>query len=395
MKRHVVMGMLFSVLALILAGCLSTDGSTKQSSGVTQQVPEVAIKVPEVAIKAPEVTNQDSDNTFSEGDVNFASEPGTLKIQNNASKDVVIFAGNIKKNAMMGGVRAGKPRTFDLSKLGVPDTGCILIRAATFETYKSKARLTEADVIYTGLVVYNLKDKSEKLQITIYENVDVNQKTCIYVSNESKYFILELRLGNPAQGEVIATLPPLQTNKRIYLVPNIEDGLGYDLYPTYIYVDPRTGERSSMSAGKEDRKRAIPKPAGSKLIPLRFGGPEKPIKGYDVAFINLKNDTSSAVTFYNAEEMLKNQNGWRLTESGQIEVFEIASMDGEEGQMYTALEFEFDNYTRKRVNPYKFKPGFKYTITVTQMNGNYQYDIKETGQKSLVENNEIKIVMES
>ena len=95
-------------------------------------------------------------------DVRFKSEAGSLTISNETSSDVVIFVGRVEKNAVIGGIKANEQRTFDLSKVpGIPDTGSLLIRAATFETYKGRARVTEDDVIYTGLVVYNLKDKTK------------------------------------------------------------------------------------------------------------------------------------------------------------------------------------------------------------------------------------------
>lgn len=330
-----------------------------------------------------------------EKEVSFTSEPGTLTISNETASDVVVFVGKVEKNAVIGGIKANEQRTFDLSKIpGIPDTGSLLIRAATFETYnKGKARITEDDVIYTGLVVYNLKDKTDRSSLSIYRGVDSSQQTCIYVSNESEYYVLELRMGNPGQGEVIATLSPLQTNKRIYLSPR-DDGLAYDFYPTFVFVNPKTGEKTSMNAGKTDRKRAYPEKIGGDLTPIRFTGPSKSSIGYDVAFISLQNDTNAGIEFRNAETTLRNQKGIRFTPSGRTDVYEIQSTNGEGGQTYTALTFEFDDFTKKTISPYTFKPGYKYEVIVTQMNGNYQYDIREVGQKSFAENAKIDLFME-
>ena len=328
-------------------------------------------------------------------DVSFKSEAGSLTISNETASDVVVFVGRVEKNTVIGGIKANEQRTFDLSKVpGIPDTGSLLIRAATFETYKGRARITEDDVIYTGLVVYNLKDKTDRSSLSIYQGVDSSQQTCIYVSNESEYYVLELRMGNPGQGEVIATLPPLQTNKRIYLSPR-DDGLAYDFYPTFVFVNPATGEKTSMNAGKTDRRRSYPKTPKENLTPIRFQGPSKSNIGYDVAFINLQNDTNTGLVFNNAETILKNQKGIRFTDSGTTDVYEIQSTNGDEGQLYTALTFEFDDYTRKTISPYKFKAGYKYNVVVTQMNGNYQYDIREVGQKSLVEDARIQLFGEN
>lgn len=333
--------------------------------------------------------------TLKQKDISFKSEAGSLTISNETLTDVAIFAGKVEKNAVLGGIKAGQSRSFNLNNLpGIPDSGSLLIRAATMATYRGKARLTEADVIYTGLVVYNLKDKSDKSHISIYAGVDTNQQTCIYVSNESEHYVLELQMGDPGQGEVIATLPPLQTNKRIYLAPR-EDGIAYDFYPRFVFVDPKTGDKTSMTAGKKDRKRAIPENVGENLTPIRFTGPSKTSIGYDVAFINLQNDTGAGIEFRNAETTLRNQKGNRLTQSGRTDVYEIPAANGEAGQLYTALTFEFDDFTKKTISQYTFKAGYKYDVHVTQMNGNYQYDIREVGQKSLIEDSRIQLFMEN
>lgn len=124
-------------------------------------------------------------------DVSFKSEAGSLTIVNETSSDVVIFIGKVEREAVLGDIKANQSRTFDLSKVpGIPESGSLLVRAASFNTYRSKARITEEDVIYTGLVVYNLKDKSDRNHLSIYRGVDRTQQTCIYVSNESENFVL-------------------------------------------------------------------------------------------------------------------------------------------------------------------------------------------------------------
>ena len=243
------------------------------------------------------------------------------------------------------------------------------------------------------MVVYNLKQADDKIALTIYKGVDTAQQTCIYVSNESENFVLELRQGNPSQGEIIATLPPLQTNKRIYLSPR-DDGLAYDFYPQFVFVNPKTGEKTSMNAGKSDRKRAYPERVGGDITPMRFEGPSKSSVGYDVAFISLQNDTHSGLEFRNGDTTLNNQKGIRFTPSGRTDVYEIQSTNGESGQTYTGLQLEFDNFTKKSIERYTFLPGYKYELIITDMNGNYQYDIREVGQKSLVEDARIQLFNE-
>jgi len=356
---------LFTVL---LAGCVSTDSSAETGGR--------------------RVTLRDKD-------VSFESEEGTLIVHNNTSKDVIIFVGAISKNKILGGVHAGEGRTFNLGKIkGIPEKGSVLIRAATVERYKNNINLGDEDVIYTGLVVYNLKDKTDKSAIDIYKGVDAEQKTCVYVSNKSKYFVLKLRLGDYSQGPVVATLPPGKNNVPVFLSPR-KDRFPYEFYPTYVYADPTTGELSPMNAGPEDRDRAHPKPfGGTDVSRLEFGGPSKPITGYSSAFISLQNDTGSYIEFRNAGDPLVTQKGLFGTEKGRTDVYSIESTDGEAGQTYTALQFEFNNGSLITMSPSKFKPGYKYKVIVTEMNGSYQYSLTETGKKSIVEGASIRLFME-
>lgn len=367
MKKRMMVLLMGVLVFATVAGCVSTDGSARSSSVVTIRTK----------------------------DISFKSERGNLTIQNNTSADLVIFAGNVEKNAVLGGIYAGRAREFDLSKLpGIPQNGSLLVRAATYKKYKDKhAIITENDVIYTGLVVYDLKDRGDRSQLNIYRGVDTEQQTCIYVSNESDFYVMELQIGDPGQGEVIATLRPGQLNKRVYLSKK-DDGLSYDFYPRFVFVNPKTGEKTSMTPSKKDRRRAVPDVVGGDLTPLRFQGPSSSNIGYDVAFLNLQNDTSTGIEFRNAETVLKNQKGNRFTHSGRSDVYEIPASNGEAGQLYTALTFEFDNFTKKTISSYKFKAGYKYDVIVTQINGNYQYDIREVGQKSLVEDAKIQLFME-
>lgn len=365
MKGRIMSGMLFSFLAFMLVGCLSTDGSAKQSSGIV----------------------------LNEKEVSFESEPGSLTVQNNTSENVVMFVGAISKNRMIGGVRSGEARTFDLRKIrGIPEQGTLLIRATTVTRYeKNKMSLSDDDVIYTEFVTYNLKDKTDKTEISIYKGIDAEQKTCVYASNNSKHFVLRLRLNNYSQGPVVATIPPGKHNVPIFLSER-KDRFPHEFYPTYVYADPTTGEISPMSAGPEDRDRAFPKPFGDATVSrMEFGGPSKPITGYSSAFISLQNDTGSFIEFRNAGTPIVTQKGLFGTEKGRTDVYSIESTDGEAGQTYTALQFEFNNGSKINMSPTKFKPGYKYKVIVTEMNGSYQYNLTETGKKSLVEGASISL----
>jgi hypothetical protein len=318
---------------------------------------------------------------------------GSLTITNQASFDVIIFAGKVSNNAVLGGIRAGKSRSFDLSTLNLPaKNGSFLIRAASFETYNKKnLRVTEADVLYSGLVVFNLNDPRDKTDLNIYAGINEKQSEWIYVSNTSK-FVLELRLDNPNGGEKLATLAPLQENKQLFLsaLPN---GMPYQFYATYVYIDPSTNEiKSFVAKDRSERQRRIP--SAESVNPMVFGGPRDTSQiSYLVGFLRMKNDTDESLNFMDGTTWLPDQKGRRLVESGQMSTFELAAMSGDAGQLYTNLNMEFDSAKILRVNRFSAKPGVVYDMVVTKQNGNFGYDIRETAYKDKLEDLRISLFL--
>ncbi|MCL1813486.1 MAG: hypothetical protein FWG29_08205 [Treponema sp.] len=214
--------------------------------------------------KSQSTTVRGGDNLFARGGT------GSLTINNQANFDVVIFAGKISNNNVLGGIRAGDSRTFDISKLRLPEeNGCFLVRAASFETYNKKNfRVTEDDVLYTGLVVYDLNNPRDAINLNIYAGINKEQDAWIYVSNNSR-FVLELRLDNP-NGEQIAALAPFAANKSIYLKP-LPGGLPYQFFAAYVYVDPSSHEIINFIEKDPIRQRRIP---GESSIQMIFSGPD-------------------------------------------------------------------------------------------------------------------------
>jgi hypothetical protein len=80
----------------------------------------------------------------------------------------------VENGNVLGGIRAQGSRSFDLAKLPLPQRqGSLLIRVTSFDTYKKKNfRVTEEDVIYTGLVVYSLDDSGDRTNLNIFKGVD-------------------------------------------------------------------------------------------------------------------------------------------------------------------------------------------------------------------------------
>ncbi|MCL2805466.1 MAG: hypothetical protein FWD26_05965 [Treponema sp.] len=319
-----------------------------------------------------------SANLFAEGG------RGSLAITNQASFDVIIFAGRVNQNNVLGGIKAGKTRNFDLSTLSLPArNGSFLIRAASYDTYTRKnLRVTEEDILYAGLVVYDLNDPRDKTHINIFAGISQSNETFIWVSNTSK-FVLELRVGTP-NGEKLATLAPFQTNKAIALSPQ-QRNMPYEFYATYLYINPQTNEIVNFAArGMDERQRRSP--SGDRVNPMVFAGPADTSQiSYLNAFLRIKNDTNWGFNMMDGTTWMFDQKGMPLVESGMLVTYDIPALSGEAGQLYTNLNMEFDNMRTMRINNFRARPGVVYDMTITLRNGNLAYDIRETERKDMLD----------
>jgi hypothetical protein len=326
----------------------------------------------------------DSDDLFKEGGA------GSLTINNKASFDVVIFAGKISNNKVLGGIKAGKSRAFDLSKMGLIDkNGSFLIRAASYKTYtKSCLQMREDDVLYSGLVVYDLNDSNDRVNMDIFVGIQESKQEYIYATNHSP-FVLELRLNHPA-GDKIATLHPNQDNKKIYLTP-LDDGMPYTIYPSYVYVDPKSNEiKSFLSKSEKDRYRERPENDG--VSPLMFKGPESTSDiGYAVGFLRLKNSTPEGLNLRDGMTWLKDQKGSRFVRSGKATTFELSA---ESSQAYRGLNVEFDRAALMKIASLQVERGVIYDLEIYEENGNYEYNVQASGFKDKLEDMKMSLLFE-
>jgi hypothetical protein len=329
---------------------------------------------------------QKSNDIFTGEDKN-----GNVTIHNQASFDVVIFAGRVDKNIVMGGIRAGKNRTFDLVKLPLPaKNGSFLIRAVSFDTYTRKnSQVSEEDVLYSGLVSYDLNNPNDKTNPVIYNGLDQSQRYRIIISNDSK-FVLELRHDNP-NGMILSTLTPYERNKRVFLTP-LQDGRPYQIYPVYIYVDPNTNERISFIS-KTRLEQIQVNPNTDTMNVITFSGPKDTSAiDYIVCFLRIRNETNEGLFFRNGMTRLKDQKGIYLVQPGSDATFEMEAMD--EGRTYTNLNIEFDSTMTLGIARISVRPGAVYDLTVTTRNGNPVYDIRETGFKEKLNDLRINLLFE-
>ena len=324
--------------------------------------------------------------------VSFKDEPGSLTIENKSNFDLIIFAGKVENGNILGGITKGESRSFDLSKIkGIPNKGAILIRAVSTEVYKkNNFKVTEDNVVYSGLVVYDLTNKSDKTKLNIFNKIAEVGSTYIYVSNTSPY-VLELRLDSPL-GEKVATLLPHSINKKVWLVPK-DDGLPYYFWPTYVYVDPNTNEIVSFSSNDVSAAiRSIPELNGVYL--LDFKGPTNGKIEYKIGFIKVRNNTRTGLVFYNGSELLPDQKGLRFLRPGSEGIFEFDVLSGESGSLYTSLNLETNLGKKIPIAPMTIKAGVIYDLLVIEKDNDYFYDYREVGKKNIIEDLRVNLLLE-
>ena len=170
----------------------------------------------------------------------------------------------------------------------------------------------------------------------------------------------------------------------------------YRFFPTYIYIDVNSGELDAFTDEvNKNGPRFEPRGQGPDIRVIEFKGPGQNLGGtkqYNVAFVRLQNDTNGLLSFETAEAAYrKNTRGTVNTNPGDSDVYELAADTGPEGRTYTNLGVEADSGHVTFRPPVTFKPGYNYTIVVTEMNGNIQHAVRELGPKAEVEQNRIEL----
>jgi len=195
----------------------------------------------------------------------FADEKdGILIVRNETNSDIVLFAGDVKNRIVLGGIRANSARNFDIAKIENIPEGAFIVRGVSAEAYYQKPLLMSDDVLYSGLVVYDLQN-TKNITKVIPKEIDETGSFCIYVSNNSQT-ICELRLDAP-DGPAIAVLSPFVRNWTVWIKPS-EFGM-YLLWPIFISVDSGGTIHESVPSDY-DRLRFDPEPRGLEMRVLQF-----------------------------------------------------------------------------------------------------------------------------
>jgi hypothetical protein len=289
---------------------------------------------------------------------------GILTINNFAPADVAVFAGKVERGAYMGAIHQGQSRRFDLEKLSLADKGAFLIRVVSTGTLnaKGKTKLKEEDVIYTGLIAYD-RSSNKPINHDIFAKVDDRYESYVYVSNLTKY-VVELRLDS-STGDKVAVLGPGERNKKLWIK---QQEMPYTFFPTYIYVDPNTGDMDAFTDTVNlHGVDFIPMPASQVMKVYEFESPENSIGGkqYNVAFIKLTNDASDLVQLQTVRAaFVRNDRGFFGTNRGDSDVYQLASDQGPQGREYPSLGIRRRGEDIPIQGEKIVKPGYEYALTI-------------------------------
>jgi len=328
---------------------------------------------------------------------------GTLELQNNTSKDMVLFIGQTPgASSMIGGVRSGANRKYDISR-HVDDFavgGYSILRGVTKEEYDKNIDLTKAKVEFTAMVTYRA---NASYRYTIDPNFIGDYG--FRAENNSPTGI-ELRKDSP-EGEKVAYLAPSQRNQMVYA--SSTDIM--TLFPVFVVYNNTSKEittikSTSMAASVSVAASPLSDP---KLITtIQFpdeGLTWESIVGdlkSPVAYISFTNNVlNQAVYFTNAGSLRYfSQDGFNGINPGITKVFEIEGGEpNENGELGITAEKNLVVLVRgtvkvpvlfegQRTSP-RIENGYNYTATVKFNGGdvmdasNYQAYIEKGAKRKV------------
>nr|MDE6705898.1 hypothetical protein [Treponemataceae bacterium] len=280
-----------------------------------------------------------SGNTSDTADgIDYTNQPnGTLTIRNNTEKDMVLFEGETPtKDTILGGVRAGSSRAFDVSgKNDFVVGGWMIIKGMAASEYAAnKESLTKAKVEYSAMATYHA---GEYYEATI--NAAYTGDYCIKVSNNGKIGI-ELHKDS-FNGEKIAYLPPYRSNQPIYF----DDNKSIRLYPVYVYYSTRNHTVSTLSGDFFESRTVVPASVTESYMQT-YSFPADPNTtwsqimeniSFPTAYITVTNGVEEGAYFKIGSAQYVAQNGQDAVGGVPVTFEVVSTKDGEEKQITLAL----------------------------------------------------------
>ncbi|GHU73022.1 hypothetical protein FACS189450_11960 [Spirochaetia bacterium] len=331
---------------------------------------------------------EDTPETPSDG-ITWGNDSGdaTLTVLNNTSKDMIIFQGQTPTaNNIMGGVRAGSSKNFDVSKY-VDDFnvgGFLILRGITNNEYQAnKSNLSNAKVEYSAMATYG-RGKKYRTEISPNYTGDYAYR----VTNIGRIG-MELRKDSP-DGEKIGYLPSLASNMLLYA----DSTEGYAIYPVYVYYSRSTGQVTTLKPTSQfETVNVSPRSAtGNQIqaytLPADSGATWDSIKATlssPVAYVTITNNVtnqSGRVTIAGSNR-LNSQNGYDSIGSGEQLTYEIESTPAGTAKALTLVYYNgaLQIPILKDGSTPVLKNGYDYTIDVSgsgQTPAGYSFTFNES-----------------
>jgi hypothetical protein len=293
-----------------------------------------------------------------EDDIKWSDDNGgTLEVLNGSSKDIVVFKGATPTNeSIMGGIRAGSTKAFDVSKeTDFNEGGYMVIRGITREEYNDKkGNLGSAKWQFNAFATYK---KGQKYRIQIDDAYMGNY--AVKVTNLANFGV-ELRKNSP-EGEKIAYLPRLKVNEYVYF----QKPEGITLFPVYVAYNRTTQEIITLEANSAyDGATVGPLPVNDPDI-ANISFPIDPNASWDdlvkklkspVAYITVQNNVAGQAGYIAlGTTNLFSQEGYDVINSGNMRVFERKAVDEEDNPQGIVLELTAKYYNGGILVPVEMK----------------------------------------
>lgn len=311
--------------------------------------------------------------------LSYANQPdGELELTNETAYNLVIFAGKISRDNILGGIKESSTRSFDFRKFVSGRTGAFLVRAVKVDVYEAKGGVvTEKDVIFAKLVTFGNLKSSFRI------SGEIGGDGKLLFENMSPYPV-EVRLNNVA-GEVLTTLPPYCKEQYVYVKPNSR---GYVYYPTYLMYDKEKGQITSIIGKDEDGQAARPAEGNKTPQTVIFPMPNSKMYGTKVAYLTIRNESGRAFIFRNDNTEIFSQNGYTMINSGETLTFEVES--AENGTIFRSLNADFRVGSKENRfvkffggQPATLKAGVEYNISVFNENGLVKTEVESTSEREV------------
>jgi len=277
-----------------------------------------------------------------------------LVINNNINEALILFAGAVNNNYILGGIRPLSTRRINFNNVVSESAGTFLLRAIKESVYRTKGSgIDSNDVVYAHLVTYDKKNPR-----VVQLNIDkrLGGQALVVIENHTK-MALEVVLNSP-DAETLTTLAPGEMNKTVYLEP---DPNGYVFYPIFKYYDKTAGVIQSVETDRGTARRMNPenpKETG-RTITIKFDNVSADRLTFRFATIIVRNEGEEGIFLLEGGGVrLRHQNNGNLINPGN-ETFNIF-LDGR--AQYRTYQFDYfgKNYPVER---YNYKPGNTYQIT--------------------------------